>query len=72
VCNPSYCTHARTQLWASQVRARLLEVSGPDTKLEWTHNYCDGTTSFTVMYLNGTISCAPCPKGGDCSARGKW
>ncbi len=51
-----------------QVRSVLLSVNGTESKMEWDYKRCDDKSFFTVTYPNGSISCNPCPQGGDCTA----
>lgn len=55
-------------LSTTQVRPVLLSVNGTEVKMEWDYKRCDDKSFFTVAYPNGSISCEPCPLGGDCTS----
>jgi hypothetical protein len=51
-----------------QVRALLLgSASTVPATLRWTYNDCDDSR-YTLTFPNGSITCLPCPTGGNCAA----
>ncbi len=49
-----------------QVRARLFSSTGQSSTVQWTHKTCR-VTEYAVLSGVDTVSCEPCPEGGDCS-----
>ena len=49
-----------------QVRSRLFTTVGTSVIIPWSHVVCS-SDQYAVVSGNDTVSCAPCPVGGDCS-----
>ena len=54
------------QAYTLQVRARLFSSTGPETTLLWSYDRCSAS-EFAVFSGVDTVTCEPCPAGGDCS-----
>ena len=68
-CNYSVqLTQARgtLQAYTLQVRTRLYSSAGPETTLLWSYDRCSAS-EFAVFSGVDTVTCEPCPAGGDCS-----
>jgi hypothetical protein len=49
-----------------QVRAKLFSSVGPDATFQWTYRRC-ASTEYAIITGNDTVTCEPCPDGGDCT-----
>ncbi len=70
-CSGAACPFTTAPLtpgrWTLRARAVLLQAVGADVlTVSWEYRRCSAV-EFAVLTVNGSVSCHPCPAGGDCA-----